>query len=404
MVIQEIMPEFVPGARIKVIGCGGAGTNAVNRMITEHLEWVECIAVNTDAQALGNSLAPTKINIGPNVSKGLGAGSDPEIGRKAAEESLEEIKKHLQDTDMVFITAGMGGGTGTWSAPVIANLAKEMGILTIGVVTKPFGFEGKKRLQNAVEGIEKLKASVDSLIIIPNDKIFNIVDKKTTFKQAFLLIDKVLLLWVQGITDLIIKHGEINTDFADIKKAMQNSGTALLGIWYAEWENRAVEAARKAIENPLMESHLEWARNIIMAITGGDDLTPMEVQAAAAIVEEIADPDVNLIWGMTFDENYDGEVKVTLIATGFKEVTQADILRPSPSRDMLGRRMKSDDFVGRALRSDKITDDFDRWSSVSSNPNAWFTNSSQNNNIFGKSSKFDETDADIPAFMRNKVK
>lgn len=398
MAIQEIIPEFVPGARIKVIGCGGAGTNAVNRMIREHLEGVECIAVNTDAQALGNSLAPTKINIGPNISKGLGAGSDPEIGRKAAEESLEEIKKHLQDTDMVFITAGMGGGTWTWSAPVIASLAKEMGILTIGVVTKPFGFEGKRRLQNAVEGIEKLKSAVDSLIIIPNDKIFNIVDKKTTFKQAFLLIDKVLLLGVQGITDLIIKHGEINTDFADIKKAMQNSGTALLGIWYAEWENRAVEAARKAIENPLMESHLEGAKNIIMAITWGDDLTPMEVQAAAAIVEEIADPDANLIWGMTFDDNYDGEVKVTIIATGFKEVTQHDLIKVTPNRDILGRRMKSDDFVGRALRSDKVNDDFGSSAYGTSNTTPPSTN------IFGKTNKFDEEDADIPAFMRNRVK
>lgn len=223
MVIQEINPEFIPGARIKVIGVGGAGVNAVNRMISEGIQGVEFVSINTDAQQLVNSLAPNKLNIGLNLTKGLGAGANPDIGRKAAEEDVESIKHMLKDADMVFISAGMGGGTGTGGAPVIAQIAKEMGILTVAVVTKPFSFEGKQRFINSIDGLERLKTNVDTLIIIPNDKIFNIVDKKTTFKQAFSMIDKILTLGVQGITDLVIKPGLINIDFADIKRIMQSS-------------------------------------------------------------------------------------------------------------------------------------------------------------------------------------
>lgn len=368
MVIQEINPEFIPGARIKVIGVGGAGVNAVNRMIGEGIQGVEFVAVNTDAQQLANSLAPHKVNIGLNLTKGLGAGANPDIGRKAAEEDAESIKHMLKDADMVFISAGMGGGTGTGGVPVIAQIAKEMGILTVAVVTKPFSFEGKQRFINATDGLERLKNNVDTLIIIPNDKIFNIVDKKTTFKQAFSMIDKILTLGVQGITDLVIKPGLINIDFADIKRIMQSSGTALLGIGYGEGESRAVEAARRAIDNPLLESHLAGAKNIIFAVTGGDDLTPIEVQEAARIVEEIADPEANIIWGMSIDEAYQGEVKVTIIATGFSDSSQENMIRAGTLREMSGtggrfgstrasgfmggqRPTRSEDFVSRELNT-----------------------------------------------------
>lgn len=293
----------------------------------EGLDGVEFIAVNTDAQALAKSLAHKKINIGLNLTKGLGAGANPDIGRKSAEESVQEVKDVLDDADMIFITAGMGGGTGTGAAPVIAQIAKEMGILTVGVVTKPFSFEGKRRFQQAVEGLEKMKQTVDTLIVIPNDRIFNIIDKKTTFKQAFSMIDKILYLGVQGIADLIVKPGDINIDFADIKMIMSGSGTALLGIGYGTGENRAVDAARRAIDNPLLESSLEGAKNIIFAVTGGDDLTPIEVQEASRVVEDIADPEAMIVWGMTFDASYEGEVKVTIIATGFPDALQQSMIK-----------------------------------------------------------------------------
>ena len=359
MVIQEINPEFIPGARIKVIGVGGAGVNAVNRMISEGIQGVEFVSVNTDAQQLVNSLAPNKVNIGLNLTKGLGAGANPDIGRKAAEEDVESIKHMLKDADMAFISAGMGGGTGTGGAPVIAQIAKEMGILTVAVVTKPFSFEGKQRFINATDGLERLKNNVDTLIIIPNDKIFNIVDKKTTFKQAFSMIDKILTLGVQGITDLVIKPGLINIDFADIRRIMQSSGTALLGIGYGEGESRAVEAARRAIDNPLLESHLAGAKNIIFAVTGGDDLTPIEVQEAARIVEEIADPEANIIWGMSIDEAYQGEVKVTIIATGFSDTNQDVMIRGGTLREMTGGRFgtsRASGFMGVGARPTRSED------------------------------------------------
>ncbi len=326
MVVQEFTPTFNPGARIKVIWVGGWGTNTVNRMIEEGLEGVDFVAVNTDAQSLAGSLAPKKINIGLNLTKWLGAGAIPEVGRKSAEENLEDIKSVLMDADMIFVTAGMGWGTGTGAAPVIAQMAREMGILTVGVVTKPFSFEGKRRFWYALEWLEKMKSSVDTLIVIPNDKIFNIIDKKTTFKQAFSMIDKILLLWVQGIADLIVRPGDINIDFADIKMIMTGAGTALLGIWYGEWDNRAVDAARRAIDNPLLEASLDGAKSIVFAVTGGDDLTPIEVQEASRIVEEIADPEAMIVWGMTFDESYHGEVKVTIIATGFPDIVQTSMI------------------------------------------------------------------------------
>lgn len=351
MIIQEIRPDFIPGAKVLVVGCGGAGNKAINRMITEGLT-VDYLAVNTDAQDLATNLATKKINIGLNITKGLGAGAEPEIGRKAAEESSDEIKAALHDADMVFITCGLGGGTGTGSAPVIAEIARSMGILTVGIVTKPFSFEGNKRSVNAEEGLKKIKAAVDTLIVIPNDKIYNIVDKKTTFKQAFTMIDKVLFLGVQGISDLIIKPGDINIDFADIKKVMKDSGNALLGIGYGAGEKRAIDAARKAIENPLLETNLDGAKKVIIAFTGNHDLTPIEVQEAVSIVEEILDTNAEIIWGMTFDESFEDEVKVTVIATGFEEQSNEDIIK-KPNRDILGRKVRgSENFITRGLQTD----------------------------------------------------
>ncbi len=353
MVIQEVNPEFIPGAKIKILGVWGCGNKAIDRMITEGLEGVGFVAVNTDAQDLARSLADTKVNIGLNLTKGLWAGANPEIGRKSAEESEMEIKAVLQDTDMIFITSGMWWWTGTWAAPVIANIAKNMWILTVGIVTKPFSFEWRKRETNAEEGLKKMKESVDTLIVIPNDKIFTVIDKKTTFKQAFTMIDKILFLGVQWISDLIVKPGDINIDFADIKAVMTDSGNALLGIGYGAWEKRAVDAARKAIENPLLETNLDWAKKIIFAVSGWHDLTPTEVREAASIVEEIIDPEANFFWGMTFDESMEDEVKVTIIATGFEEQSKETILK-TPKRDMLGRSIKreSENFITRITKEE----------------------------------------------------
>ena len=365
--MKVIEPQFIPGAKIKVIWVWWAWTNSVNRMMSEWVDWVEFICINTDAQALALSTAPTKINIWLNITRGLWAWANPEIGRKAAEESMEDIKKLLEDTDMVFVTCWMWGWTWTWAAPVIAEYAKEMGILTIWVVTKPFSFEWKRRLQNALEGLDRMKKAVDSLIIIPNDRIFSVIDKKTTFRQAFSMVDKVLTLWVQWISDLIVNPGYINVDFADIKVIMQNSWTALLGIGYGEWENSAIEAAKRAIDNPLLESSLDWATSIIFTVTGWEDLSPIEVQEAAKVVEDIADDDVNLIWWMSFDPDLDWEVKVTIIATGFPEATQEAVLKGFAvgdtkttmtwSSQIITKKpiTKSDDFVNRALKSSTIT-------------------------------------------------
>ncbi len=320
MTIQEItLPPITPGAKIKVVGIGWGGNKALNRIIQQGLEGVEFVAVNTDAQDLAANLAGSKVNIWMNITKGLWAWANPEIWRKAAEESENEIKQALGDADMVFITAWMWWGTGTWAAPVIAWVAKSMWILTIWIVTKPFGFEWKKREENATDGLLKMKDNVDTLIVIPNDKIFNIADKKTTFRQAFEMIDKVLYLGIQWISDLITKPWDINIDFADIKEIMLNSGNALLGIGYGAGEKRAVDAARKAIENPLLETNLDGAKKVIFAVSGGSDLTPIEVQEAASVVQEILDPEANMIWWMSFDDSFEDEVKVTIIATWFNE-------------------------------------------------------------------------------------
>lgn len=310
-------------AQIKVIGVGGGGSNAVNRMIENGVKGVEFITVNTDAQALHLAKSEHKLQIGDKLTRGLGAGANPEVGNKAAEESRELIMNQLKGSDMVFVTAGMGGGTGTGAAPVIAEIARECGALTVGVVTRPFTFEGRKRSGQAELGIEALKEKVDTLIVIPNDRLLEIVDKKTPMLEAFREADNVLRQAVQGISDLIAVPGLINLDFADVKTIMTERGSALMGIGIATGENRAAEAARKAIMSPLLETSIDGARGVIMNITGGSNLSLYEVNEAAEIVISASDPDVNMIFGAIIDEDLKDEIKVTVIATGFESKANA---------------------------------------------------------------------------------
>jgi cell division protein FtsZ len=315
--------EMEPLAKIKVIGVGGGGSNAVNRMIENGVKGVEFITVNTDAQALHLTKSEQKLQIGDKLTRGLGAGANPEVGKKAAEESREAIMNSLRGSDMIFVTAGMGGGTGTGAAPVIAELAKEAGALTVGVVTRPFTFEGRKRSTQAEQGIEALKEKVDTLIVIPNDRLLEIVDKKTPMMEAFREADNVLKQAVQGISDLIAVPGLINLDFADVKTIMTERGSALMGIGVASGENRAMEAAKKAIMSPLLETSIEGARGIIMNITGGSNLSLFEVNEAAEIVIAASDPEVNMIFGASIDDSMKDEIKVTVIATGFENKVQS---------------------------------------------------------------------------------
>ncbi len=312
---DEMMDQV---AKIKVIGLGGGGSNAVNRMIEHGVQGVEFIAVNTDAQALNMSQADVKLQLGAKLTRGLGAGANPEIGKKAAEESREQLTEILSGADMVFVTAGMGGGTGTGAAPVIAEISKEIGALTVGVVTKPFMFEGRKRMQHAVSGVQNFKEKVDTLIVIPNDKLLEIVDRNTPMLEAFKEADNVLRQGVQGITDLIAVPGLINLDFADVKTIMTEKGSALMGVGVATGEHRATEAAKKAISSPLLETSIEGAKGVLMNITGSANLSLYEVTEAAQIVQSAADEEVNLIFGSVINDNLEDEIIVTVIATEFE--------------------------------------------------------------------------------------
>ena len=306
-------------ATIKVIGVGGAGNNAVNRMIEAGIRNVEFIAVNTDRQTLNESKANSKIQIGEKLTRGLGAGANPDIGSQAAEESKAEIAEVLKGADMVFVTAGMGGGTGTGAAPIVAATAKEMGILTIGVVTKPFTFEGKKRLAQAERGVASLKGKVDTLVVIPNDKLLQVIDRKTSMIEAFRMADDILRQGVQGISDLISVPGVINLDFADVRTIMLNQGMAHMGIGCASGENRAEDAAKQAIQSPLLETSIEGARGIIINITGGSDMGLHEANTAAELVQRSADPEANIIFGTVIDDSMGDEIQITVIATGFEK-------------------------------------------------------------------------------------
>ena len=338
-------------ATIKVIGVGGAGNNAVNRMVDSGIEGVEFVTVNTDKQALLLSKAGTKIQIGEKITRGLGAGANPDIGAQAAEESRAEISEAIKGADMVFVTAGMGGGTGTGAAPIVASIAKEMGILTIAVVTKPFTFEGRKRLTQAERGIESLKGKVDTLVVIPNDKLLQIIDRKTSIVEAFKMADDVLRQGVQGISDLIKVPGLVNLDFADVKTIMLNTGMAHMGIGRASGENRAEDAEKQAIQSPLLETTIEGARGVIINVTGGENLGLHEVNTAAELVQRSVDPEANIIFGAVIDKSLDEDIVITVIATGFdkepgtKETTIGKTAWPTKSSTPMPSNDSGTDYL-----------------------------------------------------------
>ena len=403
-------------ANIKVIGVGGAGGNAVNRMIAEDVKGVEFIAANTDVQALKNSNAETKIQLGPKLTKGLGAGANPDIGEKAAEESEEQISEALQGANMIFVTAGMGGGTGTGAAPVIAKVAKEMGALTVGVVTRPFSFEGPKRARFAAEGVQKMKEHVDTLIIIANNRLLEIVDKKTPMLQAFQEADNVLRQGVQGITDLITSPGYVNLDFADVTTVMKDKGSALMGIGSANGENRIEEATKKAISSPLLEVSIDGAEQVLLNITGGPDLSLFEAQTASEIVTDAASSDVNIIFGTSINENLEDEVVVTVIATGIDKKRNArKAVKKSVSNGILNnnRNAASNQSASNSRSNDPLAD----WDiTTEMNGNSHAANQRDNFqdvekkdfNVFGSDSSnnnFDQDDDDnMPPFLRHRRK
>lgn len=366
-------------AVIRVVGVGGSGNNAVTRMIQSKLRGVEFIAINTDAQALAYSPAATKIQIGVETTRGLGAGSNIDLGRKAVEENKEEIYEALKGSDMVFVTCGMGGGTGTGAAPVVAAIAKELGCLTIGVTTKPFAFEGLRRKKVAEMGIEEMKDKVDTLITIPNDRLLQVIDKKTSLFDAFGIVDDVLRQGVQGISDLISLHGIINVDFADVRTIMQDAGSALMGIGRSTGDNRAIEAAKAAIDSPLLELSIDGAKGILFNITGGPDLGMYEIDEAAKAITEAADPDANIIFGAIIDEAMSGEVKITVIATGFEsEKAGAPKIQSFGQATSLNRSM------------DREEED------IIKSPFSSFTEDKQDEEP--------ESEIDVPAFIRRKLK
>ncbi|MBI3261175.1 cell division protein FtsZ [Candidatus Berkelbacteria bacterium] len=318
------LSEIDSFANIKVVGVGGSGGSAIQRMMAKKVKGVEFIAVNTDAQALSHNDSPIKIQIGKETTRGLGAGADADIGRKSVEENKEEVYEALKGADMVFVTCGMGGGTGTGAAPIVCEISKELGALTVAVITKPFAFEGQRRKSVAEAGIEETRDRVDALITIPNDRLLQVIDKKTSLFEAFSVVDDVLRQGVQGITDLITLHGIINVDFADVKAIMQDAGSALMGIGNAQGDNRAIEAARSAIDSPLLELSIEGAKGILFHIQGGPDMAMYEIDEAAKAITEAADPNANIIFGASVDDALQGQMKVTVIATGF----DADFKRP----------------------------------------------------------------------------
>ncbi len=367
------MENDVGMANIKVVGVGGAGNNGVNRMVDAGLKGIEFIAINTDKQALSISKADKKIQIGEKLTRGLGAGANPEIGKCSAEESKAEIAEALKGADMVFVTSGMGGGTGTGAAPIVAEVSKEMGILTVAVVSKPFPFEGKRRMMQADAGVEELRQVVDTLIIIPNEKLLQVVEKQTSLRQAFEMSDDVLRQGVQGISDLITIPGLVNLDFADVKTIMLDAGIAHMGIGRASGEHRAQEAARQAIHSPLLETSIEGAGGVLINVTGGKDLGLLEINEALELIQKSVDPDANIIFGAVIDENLKDEIVITVIATGFNK---------TPFQDL-----KLDTIVGEALNSAVSN-------TITSAPTIKSTrvSSSQSNNDF--------RDLDIPPFLR----
>lgn len=360
----SIDPQQTTGPVIKVIGVGGAGGNALDRMIEESIQGVQFIAANTDLQDLTKSKADIKIQIGPKLTRGLGAGSTPEVGQKAAEESEEVITEALKGADMIFVTCGMGGGTGTGAAPVIARIAKDMGALTVGVVTRPFTFEGPDRSRFAAEGIAELKQHVDTLVIISNNRLLEIIDKKTPLNEAFHEADNVLRQGVQGISDLITAPGIVNLDFADVTNVMQNQGSALMGVGSANGENRITEATKKAISSPLLEVSIEGANKVLLNITGGPDLSLYEMEAASQIVSDAANSNVNIIWGTSIDESLGDEVRVTVIATGIENLDTnkrkrvADVANKKVNGQVKATSAKTDEDANKGGQSGKFGGDW----------------------------------------------
>lgn len=392
-----IKPDIARIAKIKVVGLGGGGGNALTSMINlQQIQGVEFVAINTDAQALMNHPSPTKVQIGETLTRGLGAGGNPEVGQQAAEESTQKLEEVLQDADMVFLTAGMGGGTGTGSIPIVAQIAKNVGALTVAVVTKPFAFEGSRRMVSAEDGIEKLKDKVDALIVIPNQRLLESVQKNMTLQEAFKLADSVLGQGVQGISDLITMPGLINVDFADVRTIMSNSGSALMGIGTAGGENRATTAARMAIASPLLEVSIEGAKGVLFNIVGGPDLSMTEVSEAAQIISQAADPDANIIFGATIKDDQLDQIKISVIATGFDET-----------------RRKLREFVGAGLNmghgySQQNTftpppqmNQIQTTSDDDETPSGSTSGSSQDDVEFEPPAKDELDDLEIPAFLRH---
>jgi len=430
--MAEIKPKVETFARIKVIGAGGGGSNAVSRMMAARVKGVDFIAVNTDAQALHNNSIPEKIHIGKNLTKGLGAGMNPEVGRHAAEENREEILQAVKGADMVFITAGMGGGTGTGAAPIIAEIAREAGALTVGVVTKPFAFEGSQRSALAEQGLQRLKEHVDTLITIPNDKLLDIIDKKTSLLEAFMVVDDILRQAVQGISDLITINGVVNVDFADVKAVMRDAGSALMGIGSAIGEGRAVDAARTAINSPLLEVAIDGAKGVLFNICGGVDLAMSEINDAAKIITESIDPDAKVIFGAVVDSAMKkGEIRVTVIATGFDNFDvecdkthakdmianslqalelskQSNVKLDSPRNESVKASFEKREFSSPSAQKDEtvkneIAEDIDNNDSDSQK----FADNGGKEDVFKTKRKeeiVEQDDFEIPAFIRRKVK
>lgn len=409
----QIKPEMETFAKIKVVGVGGGGGNAISRMLTSKIKGVEFIAVNTDAQDLHHALAQKKLHVGKNVTRGLGAGMDPNLGHAAAEENKEEIQEALKGADMVFVTCGLGGGTGTGVSPVVAEVAREMGALTIGVVTKPFSFEGAQRARLAEEGYASLRGQVDALITIPNDRVLNIIDRNTSMFHAFEKVDEILKQAVQGIAELITMPGVINVDFADVKAIMKDAGSALMGIGHASGENRAVEAAKMAINSPLLDVSIAGAKGVLFCISGGADLGMMEINEAAKVVTDAIDKDAKVIFGAIHDQRLKkGEVKVTVIATGFDGPHQPSgsqstgsmatpfyAVGPKGYREQQQPQKPEKDDV--ASGSSKIHQVFTKSSPASSSGN--LQGGSNKSNLATDMKSFDDNDEwDIPAFLRRK--
>lgn len=408
---QVVEPAIETFAKIKVIGVGGAGGAAVNRMIEAGVEGVEFITINTDAQALYHSKAKAKIHIGKDTTKGLGAGADPIVGQRAAEESIDEIKKALEGADMVFVTIGAGGGTGSGAGHIVAKIAKDMGILVVGFATKPFVFEGEKRRKNADIAIENLRKSVDTLIIIPNDRLLQTIDRQTPLLEAFKVADEVLRQGVQGISDLITVHGLINLDFADVKTVMSNAGSALMGIGRASGENRAVQAAQQAIDSPLLEVAIDGARGILFNVIGGNDLSMHEINTAAETITNAADSDANIIFGATINPGLEGEVIITVVATGFdaayfaKRGQTNSLLEEANTPASVVAHLPADDRVMSGidtnLDEDEPADVATNFQSSEPTPNIWTAADSSTNTSSDDDTSAGEQDEDEDSFKHN---